>query len=103
MLVDLRPKKITGKAAERVLEKAGITSNKNAIPFDPEKPAVTSGLRLGTAAVTSRGMKENEMREIARAIDEALSKPEDASAIRSVRARMADLSSSFPLYKSIKN
>jgi glycine hydroxymethyltransferase len=102
MLVDLRPKNITGKAAERVLEKAGITYNKNAIPFDPEKPAVTSGLRLGTAAVTSRGMKENEMREIARAIDEVLSKPEDASVIRSVRARMADLSSSFPLYKSIK-
>ena len=102
MLVDLRPKNITGKIAERALGEAGITSNKNAIPFDPEKPAVTSGLRLGTAAVTSRGMKENEMREIARAIDEALSKPEDASVIRSVRARMADLSSSFPLYKSIK-
>jgi glycine hydroxymethyltransferase len=101
MLVDLRPKNITGKAAERVLEEAGITSNKNAIPFDPEKPAVTSGLRLGAAAVTSRGMKENEMREIARAIDEVLSNPADASAIRSVRARMADLSSSFPLYKSI--
>jgi glycine hydroxymethyltransferase len=103
MLVDLRPKKITGKAAERVLGEAGITSNKNAIPFDPEKPAVTSGLRLGSAAVTSRGMKENEMREIARAIDETLSKPEDASVIRSVRARMAELSASFPLYKSIKN
>ncbi|MDR3164378.1 MAG: serine hydroxymethyltransferase [Synergistaceae bacterium] len=102
MLLDLRPKNITGKAAERVLEKAGITSNKNAIPFDPEKPTVTSGLRLGTAAVTSRGMKENEMREIARAIDEVLSKPEDSSVIRSVRARMADLSSSFPLYKSIE-
>ena len=102
MLADLRPKNITGKAAERVLEEAGITSNKNAIPFDPEKPAVTSGLRLGTAAVTSRGMKENEMREIARAIDEVLSKPADASVVRSVRARMADLSTSFPLYKSIK-
>ncbi|MDR0653282.1 MAG: serine hydroxymethyltransferase [Synergistaceae bacterium] len=102
MLADLRPKNITGKAAERVLEEAGITSNKNAIPFDPEKPAVTSGLRLGTAAVTSRGMKENEMREIARAIDEVLSKPADASVVRSVRARMADLSTSFPLYKNIK-
>ncbi|MDR1580263.1 MAG: serine hydroxymethyltransferase [Synergistaceae bacterium] len=102
MLVDLRPKNITGKVAERVLEEAGITSNKNAIPFDPEKPAVTSGLRLGTAAVTSRGMKENEMREIARAIDEVLSKPADESVIRAVRVRMADLSSSFPLYKSIK-
>jgi glycine hydroxymethyltransferase len=102
MLVDLRPKNITGKAAERALEHAGITSNKNAIPFDPEKPAVTSGLRLGTAAITSRGMMENEMREIARAIDEALSKPEDASTIGAVRARMAELSASFPLYKSMK-
>ena len=63
---------------------------------------MTSGLRLGTAAVTSRGMKENEMREIARAIYEMLSKPADASVVRSVRARIADLSTSFPLYKSIK-
>jgi glycine hydroxymethyltransferase len=101
MLVDLRTKKITGKAAERVLEDAGITSNKNAIPFDTEKPAVTSGLRLGTAAVTSRGMKETEMLEIARAIDEVLSSPDDENAIRGVRSRMADLSSGFPLYGSL--
>ncbi|MDR3076945.1 MAG: serine hydroxymethyltransferase [Synergistaceae bacterium] len=101
MLVDLRPKKITGKAAERVLEEAGITANKNAIPFDPEKPMVTSGLRLGSAAVTSRGMKEDEMRVIASAIDEVLSSPEDAEAIKRVRSRMADLSAGFPLYTSL--
>jgi glycine hydroxymethyltransferase len=101
MLVDLRPKKITGKAAERVLEEAGITSNKNAIPFDPEKPAVTSGLRLGTAAVTSRGMKEGEMRAIAEAIDETLSAPDDESVVKRVRSRMAELSAGFPLYETL--
>jgi glycine hydroxymethyltransferase len=101
MLVDLRPKKITGKTAERVLEEAGITSNKNAIPFDPEKPAVTSGLRLGTAAVTSRGMKECEMRAIAEAIDETLSAPEDGNIVKRVRSRMAELSAGFPLYKTL--
>ena len=101
MLVDLRPKKITGKAAEKVLEEAGITANKNAIPFDPEKPMVTSGLRLGSAAVTSRGMKEEEMRVIAEGIDEVLSAPEDAAVIKRVRASMAGLSSEFPLYASM--
>jgi glycine hydroxymethyltransferase len=101
MLVDLRPKKITGKSAERALEDAGITANKNSIPFDPEKPMVTSGLRLGAAAVTSRGMKEDEMRVIAEAINEVLSSPEDADTIKRVRSRMADLSSSFPLYESL--
>jgi glycine hydroxymethyltransferase len=100
VLLDLRSRHITGKAAERVLEEAGITSNKNAIPFDPEKPAVTSGLRLGSAAVTSRGMKEDEMKEIARAIDEVLSSPDDAAVVRGVRSRMADLNAAFPLYTS---
>jgi glycine hydroxymethyltransferase len=98
VLLDLRSRHITGKAAERLLEKAGITSNKNAIPFDPEKPAVTSGLRLGSAAVTSRGMKENEMEEIARAIDDVLSSPDDTASIQRVRSRMTDLNAAFPLY-----
>jgi glycine hydroxymethyltransferase len=101
VLLDLRSRHITGKTAEQVLEEAGITSNKNAIPFDPEKPAVTSGLRLGSAAVTSRGMKEGEMKEIAGAIDEVLSSPDDASTVRRVRSRMADLNAAFPLYKSL--
>ena len=101
MLLDLRAKKITGKAAEAVLEDAGITANKNAIPFDPEKPMVTSGLRLGSAAVTTRGMKEQEMRVIAEGINEVLSAPEDAAVIKRVRSRMAELSSAFPLYESM--
>ena len=72
MLVDLRRKGITGKLAEKRLDAIGITCNKNAIPFDPEKPFVTSGIRLGTPAVTTRGMKEEQMREIADIIDKAL-------------------------------
>jgi glycine hydroxymethyltransferase len=101
MLLDLRSRNITGKVAEKVLEEAGITSNKNAIPFDPEKPMVTSGLRLGSAAVTTRGMKEREMGIIAKAIDEVLSSPEDKGVIARVRGRMADLGAAFPLYESM--
>jgi glycine hydroxymethyltransferase len=102
VLLDLRSKGITGKAAERALEAAGITTNKNAIPFDPEKPMVTSGLRLGTPAVTSRGMKEEQMGLIADALDEVLSAPDDAGASRAVRSRMAELGAAFPLYESVR-
>ena len=77
MLVDLRPKKLTGKIAQESLDKAGITANKNLIPYDPEKPLVTSGIRLGTPAVTTRGMKEAEMEQIAALITEVLEKPDD--------------------------
>jgi len=101
MLVDLRPKGITGKKAENLLGEAGITTNKNAIPFDPEKPMVTSGLRFGTAAVTSRGMKEPEMVLIADAIDRVLSSPDDPSSREAIKAKMADLGDSFPLYESL--
>jgi len=101
MLVDLRPKGITGKKAENLLGEAGITTNKNAIPFDPEKPMVTSGLRFGTAAVTSRGMKEPEMVLIADAIDRVLSAPDDPSSREAIKAKMADLGDSFPLYESL--
>ena len=75
MLVDLRPKKLTGKIAQESLDKAGITVNKNLIPFDPEKPLVTSGIRIGTPAVTTRGMKEREMADIADMIAEILIDP----------------------------
>ncbi|MDR1965468.1 MAG: serine hydroxymethyltransferase [Synergistaceae bacterium] len=102
MLIDLRSKKVTGKDAERILEEAGITANKNSIPFDPEKPTVTSGLRLGAAAVTSRGMKEGEMREIARAIDEVISASGDVEATNRVRSRMAEMSASYPLYRGMR-
>jgi glycine hydroxymethyltransferase len=101
VLLDLRSKGITGKTAEKALEAAGITTNKNAIPFDPEKPMVTSGLRLGTPAVTSRGMMEEQMGIIADALDEVLSAPDDEDVRRAVRARMADLGAAFPLYESI--
>ena len=102
MLVDLRPKKITGKLAENLLGEAGITTNKNAIPFDPEKPMVTSGLRFGTAAVTTRGMKETEMVIVADAIDDVLSAPDDAALRKATKSKMAELGAAFPLYESIR-
>jgi glycine hydroxymethyltransferase len=100
MLVDLRPKKVTGKAGEEVLGKAGITVNKNQIPFDPEKPTVSSGVRIGTPAVTSRGMKEPEMAQIAKLIGDALDHATDDAHLSKVKAQVRELSVSFPLYKS---
>jgi len=97
MLVDLRPKKLTGKIAQEALDKAGITVNKNMIPFDPEKPTVTSGIRIGTPAVTTRGMKEAEMEQIADMIAEVLEKPGDDAVTASVRARVRALTAQFPL------
>jgi glycine hydroxymethyltransferase len=97
MLVDLRPKKITGKIAQESLDKAGITTNKNLIPFDPEKPLVTSGIRLGTPAVTTRGMKERDMDQIAALITEVLVKPDDAAVQASVKEKVRALTAKFPL------
>ena len=97
MLVDLRPKKITGKIAETALDRAGITTNKNLIPYDPEKPLVTSGIRLGTPAVTTRGMKEAEMDQIAALITEVLEKPDDAGLQASVKEKVRALTAKFPL------
>jgi glycine hydroxymethyltransferase len=101
MLVDLRPKSLTGKLGEHLLHEAGITSNKNAIPFDPEKPMTTSGLRFGTAAVTTRGMKEKEMTIIADAINDVLSAPNDEALRKATRSKMADLCLAFPLYAKL--
>jgi glycine hydroxymethyltransferase len=98
VLVDLRPKKLTGKLVEHALDKAGITVNKNKIPFDPEKPMVTSGVRLGTPAVTTRGMKEQEMTRIADLIDRALAKPEDDAHLASVKKQVQELARAFPMY-----
>jgi len=98
MLVDLRPKRLTGKVAETALEKAGITVNKNAIPFDPEKPAVTSGIRIGTPAVTTRGMQEEEMRLIGQLIAEVLEDVTDEARQRRVRDKVLELCQQFPLY-----
>jgi len=100
MLVDLRPKKLTGKAGEDVLGKAGITVNKNMIPFDPEKPMTTSGIRVGTPAVTTRGMKEREMAEIGRLIGEALDAAGDEAKLARVKGQVHDLAVQFPLYAS---
>jgi len=98
LLVDLRPKRLTGKVAETALEKAGITVNKNAIPFDPEKPAVTSGIRIGTPAVTTRGMQEEEMRLIGQLIAEVLEDVTDEARQRRVRDKVLELCQQFPLY-----
>ncbi|MEQ1932385.1 MAG: serine hydroxymethyltransferase [Fimbriimonadaceae bacterium] len=98
MLVDLRPFGVTGKIAQAVLDEASITTNKNAIPFDPEKPFVTSGIRLGTPAVTTRGMKEPEMAKIAALIARALKGREDADAIAAVRADVHALTVAFPIH-----
>jgi RpiB/LacA/LacB family sugar-phosphate isomerase len=97
MLVDLRPKKITGKIAQESLDKAGITCNKNLIPYDTEKPLVTSGIRLGTPAVTTRGMKEAEMEQIATFITEVLEKPNDATVQAKVKEKVRALTAKFPL------
>jgi glycine hydroxymethyltransferase len=100
MLVDLRPKKITGKLAEEVLGKAGITVNKNQIPFDPEKATVSSGIRVGTPAITTRGMKEPQMAEVAKLIGEALDNAADDAVLTKVKAKVKELSTGFPLYRS---
>ncbi len=101
MLVDLRPKHVTGKAAEAALERAHITANKNAIPFDPEKPAITSGIRLGTPACTTRGFGVAEFREVGGMIDEvieALPAGRDAAVTDAVGERVRQLCARFPIY-----
>ncbi len=98
MLVDLRPKKVTGRKAESRLERVGITCNRNTIPYDPEKPFVASGIRLGTPALTSRGMKEQEMTVIAALIDELISNIDDENVYPRVKAKVGELCESFPLY-----
>jgi glycine hydroxymethyltransferase len=99
MLVDLRPKQLTGKAAEKVLGQAGITVNKNTVPDDPQSPFVTSGIRLGTPALTTRGMGTAEMRHIAELIDRSLERQDEATLAR-VRQEVEELTSAFPLYQS---
>ena len=104
MLVDLRPKKLTGKAAEQSLDRAGITCNKNGIPFDPEKPAVTSGVRLGSPAGTTRGFGQAEFRLVGELIGDVLdglaasNSGDNAGAEAAVRAKVADLCRQFPVY-----
>ena len=98
MLVDLRAKKMTGKEAERALGEAHITCNKNGIPNDPEKPMVTSGIRLGSPAMTTRGFKEAEARQVGNFIADVLDNPNDAENIAKVRAQVAELTKRSPVY-----
>ena len=99
MLVDLRPMGVTGKLAEAKLEEAGITCNKNAIPNDPEKPFITSGIRLGTPAITTRGFKEEETRQVAQFILTVLGNIDDSEKIAQVKEQVFKLTEKFPLYK----
>jgi glycine hydroxymethyltransferase len=98
MLVDVFSRGITGKVAEAALGKAGITVNKNAIPFDQNPPMVASGIRIGTPAVTSRGMREPEMDRIAEFIGRSLASPDDDAALGRVRTEVEALCRKFPLY-----
>ena len=98
MLVDLRAKKVTGKAAEVALDKAHITVNKNAIPNDPEKPMVTSGIRVGSPAMTTRGFKEDEAKQVANLVADVLEAPEDEANLARVRDHVAVLCTRFPVY-----
>jgi glycine hydroxymethyltransferase len=102
MLVDMRPFGLTGKVAEARLEEAGITVNKNTIPFDPEKPFVTSGVRIGTPALTTRGMKEPEMEEIGRLIAGVLKDVENDDVVAKTLSAVKDLCDRFPLYADMK-
>jgi glycine hydroxymethyltransferase len=98
MLVDLTPRNITGKDAQEALDRAWITVNKNTVPFETKSPMVTSGIRIGTPAVTTRGMREAEMVEIARLIDQVLANLGSSSVEAKVRGEVQELTNRFPLY-----
>jgi len=100
MLIDLTNKNITGKTAEKVLEKAGITVNKNMVPFDKRSPFITSGIRIGTPAITTRGMGQTEMRTIVQLIDGIISDHENESKIEITKEKVSELCTSFPIYST---
>lgn len=100
MLLDLRNKNITGKAAEAALGEGGITVNKNMVPFDDKSPFVTSGIRLGTAAITTRGLKEKHMETIVDLIDQVISKPDNASHLKKVHQQVNAMMAKYPLFKA---
>ena len=99
MLIDLRSKNLTGKLAEAVLGKADITINKNMVPFDDKSPFVTSGMRVGTAAITTRGMAEADMEQIVDYIDTALMNNENEAMLADIRKNINEWMGNFPLYK----
>ena len=98
VLIDLTNKGISGKKAEITLEKAGITTNKNMVPFDEKSPMITSGIRIGTPAMTTRGLKENEMVEIARLIDNVINNIQDEKVIKKTSDSVSELCATFPVY-----
>jgi glycine hydroxymethyltransferase len=100
MLVDLRSKNITGKAAQEALDEVGITCNKNGVPFDDKSPMITSGIRLGSPALTTRGMKEPEMELIAEFINKVVSNPKDENTMKEIREEVLKLTSRFSMYGS---
>jgi glycine hydroxymethyltransferase len=99
MLIDLRSKNLTGKQAEESLIKADITINKNMVPFDTQSPFVTSGMRVGTPAVTTRGMKEKDVLKVVELMDEVLQKPEDTKHLKAVKKKVNRFVERFPLYR----
>jgi len=101
MLIDLRNKNITGKQAQEQMDEVGITCNKNAVPFDDKSPLITSGIRLGTPALTTRGMKEPEMAKIAEMINDIISKPDSEEVKKNIQQRIEDLASEYPLYPEL--
>ncbi len=98
LLIDLRPQELTGKLLEASLDEVGITVNKNTVPFDPESPMVTSGIRIGTAALTTRGMQEPEFEQIGHLIADVIADPEGEDTRKAVRARASEICSRFPLF-----
>jgi glycine hydroxymethyltransferase len=101
ILIDLTNKNISGKAAEKALEEAGITVNKNMVPFDTRSPMITSGIRIGTSALTTRGMKGDEMKAIAKLIDQVISNADDENVKRATKEEIRRLCEQFPLYQEI--
>ena len=103
ILADLTSKNISGKAAEKALEKAGITVNKNMVPFDQRSPFITSGIRIGTPAITTRNMGIEEMKNIAKLIDRVIIDPENDENIQKVKSEVEELCESYPIYKEFSN
>jgi glycine hydroxymethyltransferase len=101
MLIDLRNKNMTGKQAQEMLDEIGITCNKNAVPFDDKSPLITSGIRLGTPALTTRGMKEKDMENVAGMINDVISNPGSDDIKKDVKQRIEDLASEYPLYPEL--
>jgi glycine hydroxymethyltransferase len=101
MLIDLRNKNMTGKKAQELLDEIGITCNKNAVPFDDKSPLITSGIRLGTPALTTRGMNEKDMEKIAEMINDIITNPESEDTKKDITKRIDDLTSEYPLYPEL--